>query len=116
VLDADTIVYENDKKFRAFHIGGMRWQKRRTRGAKKRRRKSSGQVVTNRPVETFVQYEMKLLSNESGFTPFEALIAATKKALKGKRVFLKTEGTIKLRKKRIALFKLLIPQRELLRI
>ena len=52
---------------------------------------------------TFVQYEMRLLVNEADFTPFEALIAATKNAAQAIGI-LKTEGTIEVGKKANLLF------------
>lgn len=53
--------------------------------------------------ETFVQYEMKLLINECGFSPMEAIIAATKNSAQATGI-LKTEGTIEIGKKANLLF------------
>ena len=47
---------------------------------------------------TFVQHEMKLLVNEAGFTPFEALISATKNSAQATGI-LKNQGTIEVGKK-----------------
>lgn len=53
--------------------------------------------------ETFVQYEMKLLVNECGFTPFEAIIAATKYSAMATGIF-NQEGSIEIGKKANLLF------------
>lgn len=53
--------------------------------------------------ETFVQHEMKLLVNESDFTPFEAIISATKHAAQATGI-LGMEGTIEVGKKANLLF------------
>ncbi len=53
--------------------------------------------------ETFVQNEMKLLVNEAGFTPFEALVSATKNSAQATGI-LKTQGTINVGKKANLLF------------
>jgi len=100
VLDATLSVYENDKNSEHSH---WRYEmaKRITRGAKNAGVKVAAGSDTDQ--ETFVQYEMKLLVNESGFTPFEALIAATKNAAQATGI-LKTEGTIEVGKKANLLF------------
>jgi imidazolonepropionase-like amidohydrolase len=48
--------------------------------------------------ETFVQHEMKLLVNECGFSPLEAIIAATKYSAMATGIF-KQEGSIEAGKK-----------------
>lgn len=48
--------------------------------------------------KTFVQYEMKLLVNECGFSPFEGIVAATKNSAMAAGI-LETEGTIETGKK-----------------
>lgn len=48
--------------------------------------------------ETFVQHEMKLLVNECGFSPLEAVIAATKYAAMATGIF-RQEGSIEIGKK-----------------
>ncbi|WP_296379551.1 amidohydrolase family protein [Winogradskyella sp.] len=48
--------------------------------------------------KTFVQYEMKLLVNECGFSPFEGIVAATKNSAMATGI-LETEGTIETGKK-----------------
>ncbi|WP_445737782.1 amidohydrolase family protein [Mariniflexile sp.] len=53
--------------------------------------------------ETFVQHEMKLLVNEAGFTPFEALVAPTKNSAQATGI-LKNQGTIEVGKKANLLF------------
>lgn len=53
--------------------------------------------------ETFVQHEMKLLVNECGFTPLEAIIAATKYSAMATGV-LNQEGSIEIGKKANLLF------------
>lgn len=53
--------------------------------------------------ETFVQHEMKLLVNECGFTPFEAIIAATKHSAMATGIF-NQEGSIEIGKKANLLF------------
>lgn len=53
--------------------------------------------------ETFVQYEMKLLVNECDFTPFEAIIAATKHSAMATGIF-NQEGSIEIGKKANLLF------------
>ncbi len=53
--------------------------------------------------ETFVQHEMKLLVNEAGFTPFEALVSATKNSAQATGI-LKNQGTIEVGKKANLLF------------
>lgn len=52
---------------------------------------------------TFVQHEMKLLVNECGFSPLEAIIAATKYSAMATGI-LKSEGTIEVGKKANLLF------------
>ena len=53
--------------------------------------------------ETFVQHEMKLLVNECGFTPFEAIISATKHSAMATGIF-NQEGSIEVGKKANLLF------------
>lgn len=53
--------------------------------------------------ETFVQHEMKLLVNECGFTPLEAIIAATKYSAMATGIF-NQEGSIEIGKKANLLF------------
>lgn len=53
--------------------------------------------------ETFVQHEMKLLVNECGFTPFEAIISATKYSAMATGIF-NQEGSIEIGKKANLLF------------
>ncbi|MFZ1788799.1 MAG: amidohydrolase family protein [Saprospiraceae bacterium] len=100
VLDATLSVYENYKSSENTH---WRYEmaKRITRAAK-----SAGVKVTagsDSDQKTFVQYEMKLLVNEAGFTPFEALVAATKNAAQATGI-LKNQGTIEVGKKANLLF------------
>ena len=52
---------------------------------------------------TFVQYEMKLLVNECGFSPLEAIIAATKYSAMATGI-LEREGTVEVGKKANLLF------------
>lgn len=52
---------------------------------------------------TFVQHEMKLLVNECGFSPLEAIIAATKYSAMATGI-LESEGTIEVGKKANLLF------------
>ena len=100
VLDATLSVYENDKNSEHSH---WRYEmaKRITRGAKNAGVKVAAGSDSDQ--ETFVQHEMKLLVNEADFTPFEALIAATKNAAQATGI-LKTEGTIEVGKKANLLF------------
>ncbi|MES2331808.1 MAG: amidohydrolase family protein [Bacteroidota bacterium] len=53
--------------------------------------------------ETFVQHEMKLLVSDCGFSPFEAIVAATKYSAQSTGI-LATEGTIEVGKKANLLF------------
>ena len=53
--------------------------------------------------ETFVQYEMKLLINDCGFSPMEAIIAATKYSAMATGIF-NQEGSIEIGKKANLLF------------
>ncbi|WP_295233434.1 amidohydrolase family protein [Sediminibacterium sp.] len=53
--------------------------------------------------ETFVQHEMKLLVSDCGFSPFEAILAATKYSAQSTGI-LATEGTIEVGKKANLLF------------
>ena len=100
VLDATLSVYENYKSSEK-----ARWRyemaKRITRYAKNAGVKVAAGSDSDQA--TFVQYEMKLLVNEAGFTPFEALVSATKNSAQATGV-LKSQGTIDVGKKANLLF------------
>lgn len=95
VLDATLSVYEHNKGSENSH---WRYEmaKRITRGAKNAGVKVAAGSDSDQ--NTFVQHEMKLLVNEAGFTPFEALVAATKHSAQATGI-LKNQGTIDIGKK-----------------
>jgi imidazolonepropionase-like amidohydrolase len=95
VLDATLSVYKNDKDSENSH---WRYEmaKRVTRGAKIAGVKVAAGSDSDQ--ETFVQHEMKLLVNEAGFTPFQALVAATKNSAQATGI-LENQGTIDIGKK-----------------
>jgi imidazolonepropionase-like amidohydrolase len=100
VLDATLSVFEDNKNAEnTLWIYEM--VKRITRNANK-----SGVKVaagSDSDQATFVQHEMKLLVNGSNFTPFEAIIAATKHSAQATGI-LEMEGTIDVGKKANLLF------------
>ena len=95
VMDATLSVFEQYKEYESY-----RWRYemaiRITKDAYARGVKVAAGSDTDQ--ETFVQYEMGLLINESGFTPFDAIIAATKHAAQATGI-LENEGTIEVGKK-----------------
>jgi imidazolonepropionase-like amidohydrolase len=100
VLDATVSTYENYKNSeKTLWIYEM--VKRITRNANKSGVKVAAGSDSHQ--ETFVQHEMKLLVNVSDFTPFEAIIAATKHAAQATGI-LEMEGTIDVGKKANLLF------------
>lgn len=100
VLDATLSVYETDKNTENSHWR-YEMEKRITRDANKAGVKVAAGSDSDQI--TFVQYEMKLLVNEAGFTPFEALISATKNSAQATGI-LKNQGTIEVGKKANLLF------------
>ena len=100
VLDATMTVLANNKDHPKmlwrYEIGKRINQHAHKSGVKVAAGSDSGQ-------ETFVQYEMKLLVNESDFTPFEAIISATKHSAQATGI-LGMEGTIEVGKKANLLF------------
>ncbi|MFN4000348.1 amidohydrolase family protein [Algoriphagus sp.] len=100
VLDATLSVYEHNKNLENTHWR-YEMEKRITRDANKAGVKVAAGSDSNQ--ETFVQYEMKLLVNEADFTPFEALVSATKNSAQAAGI-LKNEGTIEVGKKANLLF------------
>jgi imidazolonepropionase-like amidohydrolase len=100
VLDATLSVYEYYKRSENAH-----WKyemaNRITRNAKKAGVKVAAGSDSDQA--TFVQYEMKLLVNAAGFTPFEAIIAATKHSAQAAGI-LNNQGTIEIGKKANLLF------------
>ncbi|KYG71537.1 amidohydrolase family protein [Roseivirga echinicomitans] len=100
VLDATLSVYENNKNVDRAH---WRYEivSRITREANKVGVKVAAGSDTDQA--TFVQHEMKLLVNESDFTPFGVIISATKNAAQATGI-LETEGTIEVGKKANLLF------------
>lgn len=100
VLDATLSVYEPYKDSENSH---WRYEmaKRITRDANKAGVKVAAGSDSDQ--KTFVQHEMQLLVNESGFTPFEAITAATKNAAQATGI-LEKEGTIEVGKKANLLF------------
>jgi imidazolonepropionase-like amidohydrolase len=100
VLDATLSVYEPDKNLENSHWR-YEMEKRITRDANKAGVKVAAGSDSNQV--TFVQYEMKLLVNEAGFTPFEALVSATKNSAQATGI-IKNQGTIEVGKKANLLF------------
>lgn len=100
VLDATLTVYENFKNNVNAH---WRYEmaKRITRDANKMGVKVAAGSDSDQV--TFVQYEMKVLVKESDFTPFEAIVSATKNSAQATSI-LETEGTIEVGKKANLLF------------
>jgi imidazolonepropionase-like amidohydrolase len=100
VLDATLSVYEDNK-----NADNTLWRyeivKRITRDANKAGVKVAAGSDSDQA--TFVQHEMKLLVNESDFTPFEAIISATKHSAQATGI-LEAEGTIEVGKKANLLF------------
>jgi imidazolonepropionase-like amidohydrolase len=95
VLDATITVYENYKD-RPEYSWRFEIGKRITNQANK-----TGVLVaagSDSDQKTFVQHEMKLLINECGFSPFDAIVAATKNSAMATGI-LETEGTIENGKK-----------------
>ena len=100
VLDATLSVYEPDKNLENSHWR-YEMEKRITRDANKAGVKVAAGSDSDQV--TFVQYEMKLLVNEADFTPFEALVSATKNSAQATGI-LKNQGTIEVGKKANLLF------------
>ena len=100
VLDATLSVYEQYKNSDNAHWR-FEMAKRINRDANKMGVKVAAGSDTDQA--TFVQHEMKLLISESNFTPFQAIIAATKYSAQATGI-LKTEGTIEVGKKANFLF------------
>ncbi|MDR6843446.1 amidohydrolase family protein [Flavobacterium granuli] len=100
VLDATLSVYEQYKNSENGHWR-FEMAKRITRDANKMGIKVAAGSDSDQA--TFIQHEMKLLINESGFTPFQAIISATKHSAQASGI-LDTEGTIELGKKANFLF------------
>lgn len=100
VLDATISVFENYKDTKK-----IRWRYEMTKRITGDAKMNGVKVAAGSDSDqaTFVQHEMKLLVNEADFTPFEALIAATKNAAQATDI-LKTEGTIEVGKKANLLF------------
>ncbi|AUC83018.1 amidohydrolase family protein [Lacinutrix sp. Bg11-31] len=100
VLDATLTVYESYKGLKNAH---WRYEmaKRITREAKNAGVKVAAGSDSDQA--TFVQYEMKLLVNEAGFTPFEALVSATKNSAQATGI-IDNQGTIEVGKKANLLF------------
>jgi imidazolonepropionase-like amidohydrolase len=100
VLDATLSAYEPDKNSENSHWR-YEMEKRITRDANKAGVKVAAGSDSDQT--TFVQYEMKLLVNEAGFTPFEALVSATKNSAQATGI-IKNQGTIEVGKKANLLF------------
>lgn len=100
VLDATLSVY---KSYQGSEHAHWRYEmaKRITRDAKNAGVKVAAGSDSDQV--TFVQYEMKLLVSEAGFTPLEAIIAATKNSAQATGI-LKNQGTIEVGKKANLLF------------
>lgn len=100
VLDATLSVYEDNKNSEMTH-----WVYEMTRRVTRGANKAGVKVAAGSDSDqvTFVQHEMKLLVNESDFTPFEAIISATKHAAQATGI-LEAEGTIEVGKKANLLF------------
>lgn len=100
VLDATTsilVMYKNEPKMVwRYEIGKRIIQQAHKKGVLISAGSDSDQV-------TFVQHEMKLLVNECGFRPLEAIIAATKYSAMATGI-LEREGTIEVGKKANLLF------------
>tara|TARA_R110001592_G_scaffold9555_1_gene50543 strand:+ start:1492 stop:2814 length:1323 start_codon:yes stop_codon:yes gene_type:complete len=95
VLDATLSVYESSKNANNSH-----WRFEMARRITREANMSGVKVAAGSDTDqaTFVQHEMKLLVNESGFTPFEAIVSATKHAAQATDI-LEKEGTIEVGKK-----------------
>lgn len=100
VLDATLSVYEDDKNAEKT-LWIYEITRRVTGGANKAGVKVAAGSDSDQA--TFVQHEMKLLVNESDFTPFEAIISATKHSAHATGI-LEMEGTIEVGKKANLLF------------
>jgi imidazolonepropionase-like amidohydrolase len=100
VLDATLSVYEDSKNADNTH-----WRYEIVKRITKDANKAGVKVAAGSDSDqaTFVQHEMKLLVNESDFTPFEAIISATKHSAQATGI-LGMEGTIEVGKKANFLF------------
>ena len=95
VLDATISVFDMYKDHRNY-----RWKYEMTKRITKEAQQKGIVVAAGSDTdqETFVQHEMKLLVNECDFTPFEAIVSATKNSAQAIGI-LDHEGTVEVGKK-----------------